>query len=84
MSKSDILNCSRRFINALYQQYINRACENLGVSPKENTGNQLQDSDYPSEFVSFSQAQREKYIEESGISDEEFLKGFEKNMKKIK
>ncbi len=79
MTQEDILNRSRPFLNALYQEYINRACENLGVSPTqddEETNKQLKDSDYPSEFVSFSQAQREKMIEESGISDEEYLKQF--------
>lgn len=80
MSKDDILNSSRKFLYAIYQNYVNRACENLGVSPEqdeqENKTNTLSESDYPSEFVSFTQAQREKEIQESGISDDEFLSQF--------
>lgn len=49
MSHEDILNHSRRFINALYKQYIQRACENLGVSSKENT-EELSEEDYPDDF----------------------------------
>lgn len=40
---------SRRFINALYKQYIQRACENLGVSPKDNP-DELSEEDYPDNF----------------------------------
>lgn len=80
MSKAEILNSSIPFLMELYKKYVKRACENLGVSSEEKTESndttQLSDADYPSEFVSFSQAQRDKKIEESGVSDEEFLSGF--------
>ena len=84
MSKEDIYNSSRRFIYSLYQQYVNRACENLGVSLDENVSGeytnsnvQLSDEDYPKEWVSFSQIERQKYIDESEISDDDFLKQFD-------
>ena len=76
MNKDDILKCSRRFLYALYQRYVRRACENLGINPdkdSENGDTQLSDSDYPNDWVSFSQAEREKNIEESRDSDEEFI-----------
>lgn len=76
MKQEDILNHSRRFLISIYQQYIRRACENLGVDPDKNKNTELKDSDYPSEFVSFSQAEREKMIEQSGESDEDFIKRF--------
>lgn len=83
MSKSDILNSSRKYLYGIYQQYVKRACENLGVSPDGDSGadggagtTKLSDSDYPSEFFSISQEQRDKDIEESGVSDEEFLSRF--------
>lgn len=80
MSKTDILNSSRRFLFSVYKNYVKRAYENLGISPDGDSNSkdktQLTDDDYPSEFVSFSQAQREKAISESGISDEEYLNSF--------
>lgn len=78
MSYEEIMNKSRRFLLAIYQQYPRRACENLGVSPDKDKNDEvtLSDSDYPSEFVSFSQAEREKAIKESGETDEEFIKKF--------
>lgn len=82
MSKHDILHSSRRFLTAIYQSYVKRACENLGVSPdsdgkdKKPGETQLTEDDYPTEFISFSQAQREKMIKESGISDTDFLANF--------
>ena len=80
MSKSEILNSSRKFLFAIYQNYVNRACENLGVSPdnKKEGETKLSESDYPSEFISFSQAEREKMINESNESDDDFLKKFPK------
>lgn len=81
MSYQDILNSSRPYLNGIYQQYVRRACENLGVSPdgKENDSDtKLKDSDYPNEFVSFTQAQRQQIIAESGQTDEEFLSSFNK------
>lgn len=80
MSKSEILNSSRKFLFAIYQNYVNRACENLGVSPdnKKEGETKLRESDYPSEFISFSQAEREKMINESNESDDDFLKKFPK------
>lgn len=78
MSKEDILNSSRKFLFAIYQNYVKRACENLGVNPdgKKDGDTQLSENDYPSEFVSFSQAERERAIKESGESDNDFLKKF--------
>ena len=76
MSKSEILSSSRKFLYAIYQNYVRRACENVGVNPDKDSDTQLSDSDYPAEFVSYSQAQREKMIKESGESDEDFLKKF--------
>lgn len=49
MSHEDILNHSRHFINTLYKQYVQRACENLGISSKENT-EELSEEDYPTDF----------------------------------
>ena len=79
MSKSEILGSSRKFLYAIYQNYVRRACENVGVNPDkadENGDTQLSEKDYPSEFISYSQAQREKMIEESGESDEDFINKF--------
>lgn len=61
---------------------MKRACENLGVPYENDPSNmdlrekQLTESDYPSEFISFTQAQREKEISESGMSDKDFLSQF--------
>lgn len=79
MSYEEIMTKSRKFLLAIYQQYPRRACENLGVSPDKDKDDDvtLSDSDYPSEFVSFSQAEREKAIEESGETDEDFIKKFD-------
>lgn len=49
MSHEEILSHSRPFINALYKQYIQRACENLGISPKDNP-DELSEDDYPDNF----------------------------------
>lgn len=78
MRKEDILKCSRKFLYALYQRYVRRACENLGIDPDtdEKGNKQLSDSDYPTEWISFSQAEREKMIKESGESDEDFINKF--------
>lgn len=76
MSKSEILSSSRKFLYAIYQNYVRRACENVGVNPDKDSDTRLSDSDYPAEFVSYSQAQREKMITESKESDEDFLKKF--------
>lgn len=83
MSKNDILHSSRKFLYSIYQQYVKRACENLGVSSDGESDSdysdgktQLTESDYPAEFFSISQEQREKEISESGISDEEYLNSF--------
>ena len=76
MSKDEILHSSRRFLYAIYQNYVNRACENLGVPNKDEDDNELSESDYPSEFVSFTQAEREKAIAESGETDSDFLNKF--------
>ena len=75
------MKCSRKVLYALYQRYDRRACENLGLNPdkdSENGDTQLSDSDYPTEWTSFSQAEREKMIAESGESDEDFLNKFSK------
>lgn len=83
MSKYEIEHSSVKFLTTLYQSYIKRACENLGVSldsADEDSGKPgktiLTESDYPSEFVPFTQAQREKMIAESGESDADFLAKF--------
>lgn len=88
MSKDDILNSSREFLVGIYQKYVKRACENLGVSEDDgdvesNTPGKttLTDADYPKEFISFTQAQREKEIKESGITDEQFLSRFKEYQK---
>lgn len=84
MSKAEILSSSRRFLIAIYQSYVRRACENLGVSPdgdsksQNSDGTMLSESDYPSEFVSFSQAEREKYLSECNESSEDFMSKFPK------
>lgn len=78
MSYEEILSKSRKFLFAIYHQSYRRACENLGVNPDKdkNDDSVLSDSDYPSEFLSFSQAEREKAIKESGETDEEFINKF--------
>lgn len=80
MSMEDINHRSRTHLFNLYQQYPRRACERLGVScddeDDEDSNITLKDSDYPSEFKKPTQAEREKYIEESQITDEEFLSNF--------
>lgn len=76
MSKQDILNSSRPFLYAIYKKYVNRACENLGVPVEKSESDTLTEQDYPSEFKKFSQKEREKEIEDSGISDADFLASF--------
>lgn len=78
MSYDEIMSKSRKFLFALYHQSYRRACENLGVNPDKDKKDDstLSDSDYPSEFVSFSQAEREKAIKESGETDEDFINKF--------
>ncbi len=61
MSHEEIMNHSRRFINALYKQYIQRACENLGVSPNdEENPAELSDNDYPEDFGKLQYISREQ------------------------
>lgn len=85
MSKQDIMNSSRKFITTLYATYPKRACENLGVSSKsEQEKKNTDENGYPSKFVSFSQAEREKYISESGQSDEDFIAQFESIRRKAR
>lgn len=83
MSKYEIMHSSRKFLVAIYQKYVKRACENLGVSD-ENSDNEddaigktkLTEEDYPKEFISYTQAQRERDIKESGMTDAQFLSQF--------
>lgn len=82
MSKEDIYNSSRKFIYSLYQQYVNRACENLGVNPNSDdsesgSNSELTDDDYPQEWITFSQKEREQYVNDSDMSDEDYLKRFD-------
>lgn len=85
MSKEDIMNSSRKFIYALYSTYPNRACENLGVSNKQEEKKESTDTNgYPSKFVSFSQEERKKYIAESGQTDEDFIAQFESIRRKAR
>lgn len=55
MSKEDIMNSSRPFLYGIYNQYVHRACENLGVSPdgdkEEDNKTELKESDYPQNFT---------------------------------
>lgn len=78
MSKDEIYHSSWRFLTAIYQKYINRAYENLGVSAKDSNDGKIEltDEDYPSEFKKYTKEEQEEEIAKSGISDEEFLKGF--------
>lgn len=80
LSKDDIMHSSRGYLFAIYQNYVKRACENLGVSSEpsdeDEDGNiTLKDSDYPVSLRKIKEEQN-KYIEESGITDEEFLSSF--------
>lgn len=51
MSYDEIMHHSRRFLHALYKQYIKRACENLGVSPDgKDDPDELSEDDYPTDF----------------------------------
>lgn len=85
MSKQDIMNSSRKFITSLYMTYPKRACENLGVSSKSEQENKnVDENGYPSKFVSFSQSEREKYVSESGQSDEDFMAQFESIRRKAR
>lgn len=83
MSKYEILHSSRKFLYAIYFKYVNRACENLGVkvNEKEEDDNTLDENDYPEEFMRFSQKDRDRFVEESGESNEDFLKKFSKIVK---
>lgn len=76
MQAQDIVKHSRSFLYAIYQKYPNRACENLGVSSSEEETD-LSEEEYPSEFKKFSKNERQEYIENSGITDEEFLAQFQ-------
>ncbi len=76
MSKSDIMNSSRRFLFAIYRNYVKRACENLGVASEGEDEDSLSEEEYPSEFKTFSQKEREEYVSESGMSDAEFMAQF--------
>lgn len=85
MSKESIMNSSRKFIYALYSTYPNRACENLGISNKPEEKEENTDANgYPNKFVSFSQSEREKYIAESGQTDEDFIAQFESIRRKAR
>lgn len=52
MTKNDIMNSSRPFLHGIYRMYAKRACENLGVSPKneEETDADHDENGYPKEF----------------------------------
>lgn len=50
MSKDEIMARSRRFIYALYEQYVKRACENLGVSPSKKDSEENTEDTYPQDF----------------------------------
>lgn len=78
MNTEEINSHSRKFLYALYSRYPNRAAENLGVSLKDKDGedNELTDKDYPSQYKRFTQEERDKYIEESNMTDDEFLAQF--------
>ncbi len=76
MSKDEIKHSSRRFLFAIYQNYVKRACENLGVSADEEKQVDMSEDEYPSEFKKFSKKERDEYIDDSGMSDEEFLAQF--------
>lgn len=75
MTKQDILNSSQAYLYTIYQNYPERACENLGVSPTSENEDELSESDYPSEFREYSQKEREEYVKE--ISNEDFLAQFD-------
>ena len=72
------MNHSRGFLYALYQKYVDRVCEGLGI-PKESQDDEnisLSEEAYPSKFKKISASDREKYNKESTITDEEFLAQF--------
>lgn len=77
MSKEDIMNSSRAFLHGIYRMYVNRACENLGVSPKDKEDEQEENAQdrYPSEFMKLSKKERKEAAEEYD-STEDFLSQF--------
>lgn len=77
MSRDEILNSSRRFLYALYKQYVKRACENLGVSPdgKNAEETELTKEDYPQQFKKLSPKERKKAHKEFSSNDD-FMKLF--------
>lgn len=76
LSKKDIQSSSRTYLNAIYQQYPNRACENLGISPNTEDDDSLTEDDYPSEFRTLSKEEREEFEKNDTRTDEEFLSQF--------
>lgn len=71
MSKEDIMRRSRRFLYALYKQYVRRACENLGVSPDKEDEEKTGENAYPSQFKKLSKTERAE-------AHEKLAKRFEK------
>lgn len=70
------MHSSRAFIYAIYRNYVNRACENLGVSANGEEETDLTEDDYPSEFKTFSKKEKKEYVENSGMTDEEYIAQF--------
>ena len=76
MSKSEIMNSSRRFLYAVYQNYVKRVCEDLGVSSDPEEDDKLSEEDYPTQFKKPTKEERAKHISETELSDEEYLAQF--------
>lgn len=77
MSKEDIKNSSRPFLYGIYKKYIERACENLGISQNNDIDQEvpLTEDDYPKEFTKISESKRSETANK-WESDEDFLKQF--------
>lgn len=77
MRKEDILSSSRPFLYEIYKKWADRACENLGVSPKKDSNDncELTEDDYPKEFVKISDRDMRQSVDNL-LQNDEFMKAF--------
>lgn len=77
MSKHEIMHSSMPFLYYIYKNYVDRACENLGVpkNDEEESENSSTDIEYPKEFYKISDRDRAGTMT-SLANDEEFKKRF--------
>lgn len=76
MSKYEIMHSSMPFLYYIYKNYIDRACENLGVSNhSDDDEDKTSDIEYPTEFYKISENDRKNTMT-SLSNDDEFKKRF--------